>query len=198
MDPTYYQITTMQKDSPDFCYVRKEPAELGLKSWKLGKGVAFGDEYPSVVRLKMAEEDPGMQLTSFIGNTCGMLVVDRAVCDVMRSLVKAEEVEFLKASIVNHRGRVASNDYYIVNPLGVQDVLNLKKSKIEYLDKDVVGIDELVLDPKKLAGKPHLFRLREEPRWYFASAAMVDAIGNLDPEVTNGNLAEHPEIPSSS
>jgi hypothetical protein len=146
----------------------------------------------------MAAEDPGMQLTSFVGNTCGMLVVDRAVCDVMRPLVKDGEVEFLKVSMVNHRGRVASKDYYIVNPIGVHDVLNLQKSKIKYHGKDVVAVDEVVLDPKKLAGKPNLFRLRERPRWYFASAALVDAIGNLDPEVTNGNLASYPEIASSS
>lgn len=76
-------------------------------------------------------------------------------------------------AIYNHKGRLASSDYFIVNPLGTVDALDLERSQIEWLGSDIVEIEKRVLDPEKLKGAPDLFRLKEEPSAYVISQRLI-------------------------
>jgi len=84
------------------------------------------------------------------------------------------EFEILPFTLYDHKKRVLTKDYWIVNPIGTFGCLNKEASEIKYVDKDdakseVVSIRKFVFDPKKLKNAPDLFRVPERVRDYFIS-----------------------------
>jgi hypothetical protein len=68
-----------------------------------------------------------------------------------------------------------------VNPLAPRDCLNYKQSVIDYTDdRQVVGVDKFVLDPRKLQGAPALFRILEDPREYVVNETLARAFAKAD------------------
>ena len=86
-------------------------------------------------------------------------------------------IEFLPFELYRFNGKLHTADYCIVNPLGTVDCLNYDESKIEYYgkgkDREVIGIDRMVLSLKKLETAAHLFRLKEEPTTFMISEALL-------------------------
>ena len=85
-----------------------------------------------------------------------------------------------------------SRDYFIVNPLGTFDCLDRKKSEIQFEGDEIVGIDKIVLDSKKMKDAPDIFRLPEAPSEYFVSQRLVTKLQSLKP--TNLYLRNIDEI----
>jgi hypothetical protein len=85
------------------------------------------------------------------------------------------EIEILPFTLFNHRQRVHSKDYWIINPLGTFDCVNKDASDIEYLDDEVVGVDKYVFESQKLKNAPELFRVPEDPTEYFISETLAKA-----------------------
>lgn len=180
----YFAIDLMPRRVPDFCFLQDYPEDIGLAAWRFDEGEALGDDYPDDARVFMSKDEPGMQLASLIGNTRNMLIVHGAVKDVIEGHVAAE-VEYLPLAIFNHKRRLASDEYFILNPIGGYDCLDHDASEIEYLDGEVVAVNEIALDPAKLEDAPHLFRVKESLSTYVASQALLDKLLLGDLEVTN-------------
>jgi hypothetical protein len=90
------------------------------------------------------------------------IVVSKRVMEFLQSK-KLPGVEYLPVPIVNHKGRIASPDYFIVNILAIQDCLDLKQSMPMYNHINKTEIDEvkqMVLDEKKIDSSFPLFRLK--------------------------------------
>jgi hypothetical protein len=113
-----------------------------------------------------------------------MLIISKRLKDAM-SAVNQGPVQYLPLAIYNHKKRLASDDYFIVNPLGTMDVLDTSVSEIEYLDGEVVEITKYVLDPQKVMQVPDVFRIKEEPEAYVVSERVVDEWRKLAPKPTN-------------
>ncbi|MCY1045292.1 hypothetical protein OV208_28510 [Corallococcus sp. bb12-1] len=181
----YYLLKTLEQTRPEFCVLLNFPEDMGLKSWKLGDGVELqGDEYPQGAKIFMSDEEPGIEIPDLIPNTVQLLIVSKRLRDGMEEINRGP-VQYLPLSIYNHKKRLASSDYFIVNPLGTVDVLDTSASEIEYLDGKVVQITHYVLDPKKIAQAPDLFRLKEEPESYVVSERVLDAWRKIVPKPTN-------------
>lgn len=162
--------------------MRDFPEGVDLNRYKFSEGEAFGDEYPEDARIYMSPKEQGRTLPSLVGNTRSMLIVHRTVKEIIEAN-NSGPTEYLPLHIYNHKKRLASDEYFIVNPLGSWDCLDLGASKIEYMDGDVVGVDEMVLDPTKLKEVPDLFRVREDPSTYLGSQRLLERIvmGDLKP-----------------
>jgi hypothetical protein len=166
-DMKYFFIDTLgELDDSNLCILDKPPQGLGVKYYRMSKGKKIGNYYPNDAKIYMSDENPGTKLASLIGNTKSYLIVSNAMKEVIEKYCSSCEIEYLPFILYNHKKRVHSKDYFIINPIGTCDCLNLKASQIEYLDGEVVGVDRFVLDPRRLEDAPAIFRIKEAPRKY--------------------------------
>lgn len=179
----YYEISTFNRSDPELCRLIAEVEGLGLKSWKLSEGepLAPGD-YPEDAKIAMSDGQPQMLVGNIVPNTRNLLIVSQAVKEVIERINKGP-TEYLPLVILNHRRRPASMAHAIIHPTGTWDVLDRSASEIEMFEGDVVGIDKMVFDPRRLADAPDLFRLRDQSHSYFISQRLLDAIRTVEPKV---------------
>lgn len=122
-----------------FCVITKL---RGFKDvWLLRKGDSLSDKWPDDVTFTMSPEYPkDIKLSDnlFEGS---YRVVSGRVKEVLTPLVGNSIVEFLPVSILNHKGRIASKDYFIMNPL----------DKIDCIDLESSGVDWNAIDPSKIS-----------------------------------------------
>jgi hypothetical protein len=156
------------QDDEERCVIDAVPENMGVEYWRLVKGVACAELMPDPARLHMAPDREGLGLPALLPNTQSMLILRRDVKRTLESLY-AGAIEYFPFQLIDHRGRVHSADYVIVNPLGTVDCIDHGRSEIDYFKdtRRVVGIDKLVLDAKKLEGAPCLFRIEEDKGEYF-------------------------------
>ncbi len=145
-------------------------------------------DFPEHAEAKMSDQYGGIKLPSFVSNTQMFLVVSGDVQKLIASAVTAP-VEYLRFALLNHKGRIASEDYYIVNPIGARDALNQEQSKIIRSSAGgIIEVERFVLDPRKLSDAPTLFRPVEAPYEYIVSDSLVSSIH--DAGATNFEVKE--------
>ncbi|MCP3137895.1 imm11 family protein [Pyxidicoccus xibeiensis] len=145
----------------------------------MSTGIAMGDKYPPDAKWYMSDESPGIKMPSLIATVTNMLVVERRMKEVIERT--GVPMECLPFTLHDHKKRVARTDYFIINPLGSFDCLDLKQSEIIYDDDEVVAVEKLVLSPEKLRAAPDIFRVKEDPHVYVLSHRLVDALRQLEP-----------------
>ena len=79
--------------------------------------------YPAKARVTLRAENPGIKLSGLLRNTKNFLIGSSAAKDVVTRLCPDQEVEFLAFTLINHKGRVHSSDYWFINPIGGLDCL---------------------------------------------------------------------------
>lgn len=174
MTAPFFLVDTMAATSRDLCFLRDVPEGTDDISYRMAKGFRMGADHPTDARVAMTRDKPGFQLASVIGNTNAFLIVDKRLRDVIGA-ARLGEVEFLPLAIVDHKKRIASRDYFVVNPIGGFDCIDRAASDIEWLGDEVVEATKYVFDRAKTAAAPDLFRIRETPRVYVMSAALASA-----------------------
>jgi len=161
----------------EYCFTDNEPDPIDSIDLITGDRVA--DEYPegiNDVTLQLGEDYPGLELPSFIGNTDSMLIVSREAVDVIQTH-DVGEMEVIPFKLINHKGRVHSDDYVFLNPIGARDCLDMDKTECKrYDDGEIMKITKYVLSETKLEGAPHLFRVREKPGNYICSDFLIAAL----------------------
>ncbi len=163
-------------------FFRDSPKGLELRDFHLLWGIALGEHYPLNARLLMDPRTRGHKLSSFLGNTLGTLIMHTPMKDVVQQTC-SNEIEYLPVAIVNHKGRVQSEDYWFVNPLGTVDCVDRAASEIDFDADDptqILGVTRLALSAAKLVDAPHLFRVPEKKSEYFFSATLVKALAAHD------------------
>lgn len=179
-----YQINTLgDEQDKELVFVSREPEDLNGYGFRLAEGDPAADIYPEAGRIYLDRYDPGLKLTALLGNSIGFLIVNTAFKEVVAR--HDTGAELFPVTIYNQRGRLHSRDYWIVNPLRFVDCVNRAKSQIQYSTddpQDIVGIDALVFDPRKLRGAPDLFRIPEQRMGYFASARLLQALMEIRPD----------------
>lgn len=187
----------MNIDDDSFCVIDKWPTAKGFDASDAA-GASTGEPvaniWPADARCQMSSKFGGMVLADFVSNTLQLFIVHKRVREVMER-VNRGPTEYLPLSIFNHKQRLASKDYFVANPLGTHDVLDLKKSDIEWSGKDVVGVDKFVLDPVKMKRAPDFFRPQESPGSYFISKRIATELQKLDPPNTNRNYLDGFDVP---
>lgn len=178
----YFRIMTGgDLNNQDLCLVEGYPDGMGLKGARLALGAPAARYFPDDATFKLKPENPGLKLSGLLGNLDNNLMLNSAGVDAVRELMKGEDVEFLHFILLDHKGRVHSDDYWIINPLGTRDCLHYGESNIKRNDEgDVLLIKKFVLDKQKLGGAPALFRIQEDPTEYVMSEELIKALGAAD------------------
>jgi hypothetical protein len=192
----FYEINTMPMDTA-FAFTADGPAGF-RRSYKLSEGeeVCERDEYPKDAHVQM-DDRFGRELGGLVGNTRSLLIVNRAIKEAVEQ-ANTKAVQILPVAIFNHKARIESADFFIINPIGVRDCVDLAKSEIEFHDGEVVKVKKLVLSADKLEDAPDIFRVKESPSTYVASEKLVDAWIALDPRPKNVYVVELAVTPTKS
>jgi len=169
----YYRVDILGDLDNEYCLLERAPENCGVNYYRMAVGEPMADYYPTNAEFHMSDDSPSLKIGSLIGSTKSFLILHESVVHVIKKFCQEVEIEYLPFTLFNLKGRVHSTDFYIVNPIGTMDCLNHGTSKIERFhqegdpyDSDVIAINEIVLDPKKLQNAPALFRIREDPSIY--------------------------------
>ncbi|WP_437541482.1 DUF1629 domain-containing protein [Sorangium sp. So ce367] len=191
----YYFIDTLGELTGGYCILASPPEGLGLSYYRMAKGEPIQDKYPEDARIYMSEKMPGIKVPSIVGNTHNYLITSKPAKDEIAAHCQGVEIEVLPITLYNHKKRPHPGEYFIINPIGTRDCLDLGASAIEYLDEPgdpyhgaIVGVDRFVLDPQKLVAAPALFRVREDPNKYVVDERLAGALRALG--LTNLVLTE--------
>jgi hypothetical protein len=162
-----------------FCFTNKLPKGIGPATYRLADGVSLHERFPGGIpemSWALGDDYPGLALPSFLGNTGGFLAVHRDAAKIIESH-RCGDLEVLPFTLLNHRGRVHSRDYVLLNPLGGVDCLDLAASVISRARSGkILGIDTIVLSSEKLRDPRDLFRIQEDPSCYVLSERLVGAL----------------------
>lgn len=188
----YFLLNLTPLADKSYCVLGDLPDSVRGLSYRMSRGIAMGKDYPKDVQWRMSDDFGGIKLPSLVSNIDTILVVERKLKDVFEAT--GVEMECLPFDLINHKGRVASRDYFIVNPLGNLDCLNLEKSDIEWMDDEVVALRKPVLDPDKLKGAPDIFRIKQDREQIVISHQLADALKQVKP--TNVYLFSVEQAPS--
>jgi len=88
------------------------------------------------------------------------------ISDSLRQYLEGKgvpNIQFLPVGIMNHKGKLVANKYFIVNPIHPQDCLDVIGSEPAYYNiapTEVRRVKRLVLDPKKLVPEVSIFRIK--------------------------------------
>jgi hypothetical protein len=151
--------------------------------YKLKKGDSVASEWPDDARFSM---DPDfkkkIKLSDNLLNPSRVLVASKRLADFFREK-KVPNLEFLPVTIFNHKKKVASTEYSIVNLVTTQDCIDTKKSEVTWNNIDphyISKMKQLVFNEKKIDKTALLFRAEHLSTQMFVRAdfaAEVTAAG---------------------
>ena len=180
----FFKLHTLgDLDDPDLCILGNFIKGIEMDSWRIGEGAPVSDILPKDARIYMDKENLGIQLSSLIGNTQQMLVVHKDVKDIIHKHCGDEKVEYLPVTLYDHRKRAHGRDYFVINPLGTFDCLDLEASTLFRMKDDPERILEVrnpVLDRKKMKNAPPLFRIDKKSTTYVLNFELAKELSEGD------------------
>jgi hypothetical protein len=130
------------------------------KVFQLNKGMSRAEGWPEDAYCEMSANYPkDIQLNDNLYGTNYTVVSLRLRQEVEKAAVA--NVEFLPIKILNHKKRVASKDYFLMNPLTVCDCIDVKKSGVVWnaIAKDLISrCNSLVLRDDQVPADCKMFR----------------------------------------
>ncbi|MGH0034603.1 MAG: imm11 family protein [Myxococcota bacterium] len=160
----YFAITGAPND--DACAVFDHPESFEKFTWP-SLGRELGAEWPEGLEYRMSPDAPGLAIPDVIDNALDYLMVS-ARAKALLSEHATAPIEWLRFTLLNHKGRVASDDLWIANVL----------TAIECVDRE------------KTVGKPYPAR----PEWYFSIRELHLLEDRIDPQANCFRLAERPMV----
>jgi len=173
MMPSDYVL--WRQDSEDVYCVLEQPTVDDL--WELDEGVSRADRWPDDASCRMSNDFPKqIQLADNL-DALGLCVVSQRLKTTLESLTHKNRIEYLPIRIINHKGRVASKDYWILNPLDICDCIDIEKSGVEWnkIDSSTISYcKKLILKPQGIPANYVMFRMKYWPSNIVVKRSLVD------------------------
>lgn len=134
--------------------------------YEIKRGISRVKNFPKDAHFEMDKRFPRqINLADSIVNLDRMIVASTPLKEFIEAK-RPRAVEFLPVSIYNHKGRVASGDYFVISPIEVVDCIDKSQSRFKWnaidptimsscsklaLDLDVIDPELLLFRPKHLA-----------------------------------------------
>jgi hypothetical protein len=144
-------------------------------AWELNRGVSRSAGWPTDVASKMNERFPKDIALADSMDATGVTVISRKLKDFLVA-ADVKNVEFLPLKIMNHKGKVAADDYSIVNPVGLVDCIDTQASgaKFNALKPDMMlSCKQLVLKADQIPSDAVIFRPKSMPTIILMQAALA-------------------------
>lgn len=115
---------------PNFCKLK---CLNGVDNeWQIKRGIPVAPRFPKDAYFEMDERYPkDIALADTLKNLDHMAVISRRVRDFLAQKIR-KDVEFLKVSIKNHKGRTEPSEYFVFSPLQIIDCIDKKASTIQW------------------------------------------------------------------
>jgi len=146
--------------------------------WQLGYAIPRSLGWPDDAYAEMDPNYPkDVALTDCLSGSTLLVASGRT-----RELLPhqpSDNVEFLPVTIVNHKGRVASRDYYVVHPLTVVECIDAPASGAVFSAIDpetIVCCDALVLNHDEIPPELELFRPKYWPDIVLIRQTLADRL----------------------
>jgi hypothetical protein len=147
-------------------YVSDIPEGL-MRKYQLLKGISRLSGWPTDLAARFSDDRPeGMRLTDWVLTPFGWLLIS----DRFKKLVEGtgvSNVEYLPIKMKNHKKKVVSDSYWIVNFLVLVEAVDRSKSAFEIdaaEDDKIFRFDRFVLRTEVEEKGPPVFRLKEQPQ----------------------------------
>ena len=131
--------------------------------WELDDGISRIGDFPDDVSCKMSSRYPkNIQLSDNVYGA-GVPVISLKLKEFLEKKILPNRLEYLPVRIMNHKGRVASNDYFIMNVRDICDCIDLEKSGVEWnqiLPTLISRCKGLVLKNELIPEDYKIFRLK--------------------------------------
>jgi len=133
----------------------------GPSAWKYFEGIPLAPEFPKGAFLPFARNFPQEKaLVDFQPSLESLIIISPRARQVIEAL-GVSNAEFLTVAMKDHKKKVVAKDYAILNLLGAEDAIDLKRStyRMSHLDTEQIDrVEKLVLAPKKIRRGAKLFR----------------------------------------
>jgi len=146
-------------------------------AYEIGRGVPRSKSFPEDACFHMNPAFPKeIKLADNIKNRDLLLVVSGP----LKSFIEAREprsTEYLPITIYNHNNRVASDDYFIINPHQVIDCIDQEASDLTWnkIDPELISsCFGLVVDESRIDDSLLLFRLKYMPNVVLVREDLVE------------------------
>ena len=149
------------------------------EEYRIAYGEPVAAQFPSDTFYKMSEERPtDIQLADAVDNYDSYLLVSPE----LRAFVEAEvegDLEFLPTQILNHKGRVASDEHVIVNILEVHDAIDFERADVKWNNIDpekITRFRTFALDESRIPSGCRMLRLKHFTDRVLVRRDLADAI----------------------
>jgi hypothetical protein len=147
--------------------------------WDLIRGRPLQTKLPKDVRYPMNASRPrDTKLADTLANINLALVVSKRLAEFLQEK-KVPGLEYIQVRIINHKGKVASPDYVLVNILALQDCLDLARSKPTYnhiVKVEIDWVEQLVFNENRIDPALPLFRIKNYYRHIIIEAKLAAEI----------------------
>ncbi len=129
--------------------------------WDLFEGVPLAEGWGEVTCDMDANNPYDMGLLDVVDNFSTLAIISPQLRDFMRS-VPCVGVEYLPINIKDHRGKISSREYSIINPHPLRHALDVSASGARYcsFDKTVIDdVDKLIINSDRVPSEVSIFRL---------------------------------------
>jgi hypothetical protein len=149
------------------------------KQFLLLDGVPLLEQWPEDVVCKMSPKYPkDIKLADNLYG-CGYTIVSGRLRERIPAPEGGRQIEFLPVTILNHKERVASKDYYILNPVGSVDCIDIEKSGVVWnaIDNKIIStFAQLVLKDEAIPPGAAVFRPTYRTRTILARRSLADQL----------------------
>jgi hypothetical protein len=149
-----------------------------IKNYRYAEGEPLTKEFPKKATVSFSKKWPDRRkLYDFLDNTCDLLIVSSRVRGLLEQL-EAKALEFLPLTVLDHKDKPVAEPYFILNPLGGQDIIDMEKSKVVMNTLNpgqIAHINKLVPQPEKVEPGAKLFRASRALRVFFVDADVREA-----------------------
>jgi hypothetical protein len=140
-----------------------------------GKSLAKKRKKPYVYPMD-PEYKKNIRLTDSLMNDMHTIVASPRLRDLLVDRL-GKAIEVLEVHVQDHKGRIASKDYSIINLLDLKACVDLDRSTTFWGNLDgkrtVLDVEDMVLDPKKIGKDSLLFRANPPTRTIVAREDLV-------------------------
>jgi len=175
VDDYWVWLECSEKDS---AIIKSFPND-GPESWELFEGEPLAAQFPEIVRLKFSPSRPdNIRLYDFVENTNLVRIVSKRVRAIFDQF-SIDQVEYIPVEIMDHQGNLASNDYFLMNVMNTQPIIDMKRSKYEMclIEEDQISdFDKIRISTEQADKDARIFRSDRQASLYFMTDDVVQAI----------------------
>ena len=146
---------------------------------RIARGLSGADGFPRDAQFKMTKECPRqVALSDALENFGGMAVVGSALKDFVMAH-SPKSVEALPVRVINHKGRDAGAEFWILNPLATVDCIDQGASQVIWNAIDptqICGFKKFVLTDAAIPPDLLLFRPKFLEQRVIVRRELADAI----------------------